>query len=158
MISSVRCSPAQRGLCQVSGEARWGQSLGDLGQGADPDPPGGVQHVGPADGYQGEGEQGGERLPRLHLVVQQRKSAVLSSGNKVRVFSSIAPDLKHHLFSRLATEEDKLLSKAFPVLRLLLKYFEGNPVNADKDLRMSDLEDDLETSPGWLGCNSKCLI
>ena len=60
--------------------------------------------------------------------------------------------------SRLATEEDKVLTKAFPVLRLLLKYFEGNPVNADRDLRMSDLEDDLETSPGWLEYNSEYLI
>ena len=56
-----------------------------------------------------------------------------------------------------------MLSKAFPVLRLLLKYFEGNPVNADRDRtgwadRMSDLEDDLETSPGWLGYNCECLI
>ena len=131
--------------------------MGDLGQGADPDPPGGVQHVGPADGDQGEGEQGGERLPRLHLVVQQRKSAILSSGNQVRsLFTELI--VKHHLLSRLATEEDKVLTKAFPVLRLLLKYFEGNPVNADRDLRMSDLEDDLETSPGWLGYNCECLI
>ena len=49
------------------------------------------------------------------------------------------------------TEEDTLLSKAFPVLRILLKYFEGNPVNPDRDLRMSDIEEDLETSPGELG-------
>ena len=46
------------------------------------------------------------------------------------------------------TEEDTLLSRAFPVLRLLLKYFEGNPVNPDRDVRMSDIEEDLETSPG----------
>ena len=48
------------------------------------------------------------------------------------------------------TEEDTLLSKALPVLRILLKYFEGNPVNPDRDLRMSDIEEDLETSPGEL--------
>ena len=48
------------------------------------------------------------------------------------------------------TEEDTLLTKAFPVLRLLLKYFEGNPVNPDRDRRMSDIEEDLETSPGEL--------
>ena len=42
------------------------------------------------------------------------------------------------------------MSRAFPVLRLLLKYFEGNPVNPDRDLRMSDIEEDLETSPGEL--------
>ena len=48
----------------------------------------------------------------------------------------------------MITEEETLLSKAFPVLRLLLKYFEGNPVNPDRDMRMSDIEDDLETSPG----------
>ena len=46
------------------------------------------------------------------------------------------------------TEEEALLSRAFPVLRLLLKYFEGNPVNSDRDVRMSDIEEDLETSPG----------
>ena len=48
------------------------------------------------------------------------------------------------------TEEDTLLTKAFPVLRLLLKYFEGNPVNSDRDMRMTDIEEDLETSPGEL--------
>ena len=48
------------------------------------------------------------------------------------------------------TEEDTLLTKAFPVLRLLLKYFEGNPVNPDRDMRMTDIEEDLETSPGEL--------
>ena len=52
--------------------------------------------------------------------------------------------------NRLMTEEDALLTKAFPVLRLLLKYFEGNPVNPDRDMRMSDIEEDLETSPGEL--------
>ena len=53
-----------------------------------------------------------------------------------------------HIYCRLMTEEDTLLSRAFPVLRLLLKYFEGNPVNPDRDMRMSDIEEDLETSPG----------
>ena len=50
-----------------------------------------------------------------------------------------------------------LLSQAFPVLRLLLKYFECNPVYSDTDRRMVDIEEDLETSPGRLILTSKCL-
>ena len=58
--------------------------------------------------------------------------------------------LMYKILTRLLTEEDALLARAFPVLRLLLKYFEGNPVNPDREVRMVDIEEDLETSPGEL--------
>ena len=52
--------------------------------------------------------------------------------------------------TRVASEEGLLLSQAFPVLRLLLKYFECNPVCSDTDMRMVEIEEELETGPGGL--------
>ena len=60
-LSLVCRSQAQRGLREVFIEARWSESLGDLLQGPDTDPPGSLQHICAADGDQREGEQGRER-------------------------------------------------------------------------------------------------
>ena len=53
-----------------------------------------------------------------------------------------------NLLYRLQCEEGLLYSTAFVTLKLLLKYFDCNPINTLTGQRIIDIEDDLPTSPG----------
>ena len=58
--------------------------------------------------------------------------------------------LDFSLLYRLQCEEGLLYSTSFTALKLLLKYFDCNPINTTTGQRIIDIEDDLPTSPGMV--------
>jgi len=55
-----------------------------------------------------------------------------------------------YLENKIQREEDVFKQVNFPVLKMLLKFFEFNPVDQSSQERLIDLEDDIITSPGTI--------
>ena len=55
-----------------------------------------------------------------------------------------------YLENKIRTEEEIFKEETFPILKLLLKFFEFNPIDQSTQERLIDLEDDIITSPGTI--------